>query len=96
MSPIVPIQPGQNWHAEVWARGNAATGATQIALSWFDAGNRWLGGASSASLPPGTTNWTKLSVDQVAPAGAASLQIHLKSGDNTGTVWFDDVAMTVS
>ncbi|HEX5199147.1 MAG TPA: cellulase family glycosylhydrolase [Actinoplanes sp.] len=96
VSPIVPVQPGQNWHAEVWARGNAATGATQIALSWFDAGNRWLGGASSASLPPGTTNWTKLSVDQVAPAGAASLQIHLKSGDNTGTVWFDDVAMTVS
>ncbi|MFI5889884.1 cellulase family glycosylhydrolase [Actinoplanes sp. NPDC051513] len=96
VSPIVPVQPGQKWHAEVWARGNAATGATQIALSWFDVNGRWLGGASSASLPAGTTNWTKLTVDQTAPAGAASLQIHLKSGANTGAVWFDDVAMTMS
>jgi hypothetical protein len=96
VSPIVPVQDGQKWHAEVWARGNAATGATQIALSWFDSANRWLGGASSASLPAGTTGWTKLTVDQAAPAGSASLQIHLKSGANTGTVWFDDVAMTVA
>jgi hypothetical protein len=96
VAPIVPVQAGQKWHAEVWARGNAATGATQIALSWFDSANRWLGGASSAGLPAGTTGWTKLTVDQVAPAGAASLQIHLKSGANTGAVWFDDVAMTVS
>ncbi|WP_433363330.1 cellulase family glycosylhydrolase [Actinoplanes sp. CA-142083] len=96
VAPIVPVQAGQKWHAEVWARGNAATGATQIALSWFDVNNKWLGGASSASLPAGTTGWTKLSVDQAAPAGAASLQIHLKSGANTGTVWFDDVALTVS
>lgn len=96
VAPIVAVQAGQKWHAEVWARGNAATGATQIALSWFDSSSRWLGGASSASLPAGTTNWTKLTVDQVAPAGAASLQIHLKSGANTGSVWFDDVAMSTS
>jgi hypothetical protein len=79
----------------VWARGNAATGTTQIALSWFDAGDKWLGGTSSAALPAGTTGWTKLTVDGTAPAGAASLQIHLKSGGNTGTVWFDDVTMSV-
>jgi hypothetical protein len=96
VAPITPVQGGQKWHAEVWARGNAATGATQIALSWFDANNKWLGGASSAGLPAGTTNWTKLTVDQVAPAGAASLQVHLKSGANTGSVWFDDVALSTS
>jgi hypothetical protein len=96
VSPITPIQPGQKWHAEVYARGNATTGATQIALSWFDATDRWLGGTSSASLAPGTTGWTKLTVDSTAPAGAASLQVHLKSGANTGTVWFDDVAISVS
>ncbi|MCU7729313.1 glycosyl hydrolase [Actinoplanes sp. KI2] len=96
VSPITPVQPGQKWHAEVYARGNAATGTTQIALSWFDATDKWLGGTSSAALAPGTTGWTKLTVDDVAPAGAASLQVHLKSGANTGTVWFDDVAMSVS
>ncbi|GIE93224.1 hypothetical protein Ari01nite_06890 [Paractinoplanes rishiriensis] len=96
VAPIAPVQPGQTWRGEVWARGNAATGASQIALSWFDANDKWLGGVSSAALPAGTTNWTRLVVTGVAPANSASIQIHLKSGDNKGTVWFDDVAMSVS
>ncbi|MFD0522464.1 hypothetical protein [Paractinoplanes durhamensis] len=96
VSPIVPIKPGQKWHAEAWARGNATTGTTQVAVSWFDAKDAWIGGATSATLPTGTVNWTKLSVDSTAPAGATSMQVHLKSGGNTGTVWFDDVAMSMS
>jgi hypothetical protein len=96
VAPITPVQAGQKWHAEVWARGNAATGTTQIALSWFDANDKWLGGASAAALAGGTTGWTKLTVDAAAPAGSASVQVHLKSGANTGTVWFDDVAISMS
>jgi len=96
VAPIQPVQSGQKWHGEVWAKGNAATGTTQIAVSWFDINDKWLGGTNSASLPAGTTNWTKLSVDGVAPAGSVSMQIHLKSGANTGTIWFDDVAITVA
>jgi hypothetical protein len=96
VAPITPVQPGQKWRGEVWAKGTAATGQTQIALSWFDSKDSWLGGASSASLPAGTTGWTKLSVGGVAPAGAASMQIHLKSGDNSGTIWFDDASVTNS
>jgi hypothetical protein len=96
VAPVTPVQPGQKWHGEVWARGNAATGTTQIALSWFDVNDKYLGGASSAALPTGTTNWTKLAVDGTAPAGAASMQIHLKSGGNGGTIWFDDVVITAS
>jgi hypothetical protein len=95
VAPITPVQSGQKWHGEVWARGNAATGQSQIALSWFDANDKWLGGASSAALATGTTNWTKLVVDGVAPAGSASMQIHLKSGENSGTVWFDDVLVSI-
>jgi hypothetical protein len=96
VAPIAPVQAAQKWHGEVWVKGNAATGQTQIALSWFDINDKWLGGVSSASLPVGTTTWTKLSVDGVAPAGAASMQIHLKSGDNSGTIWFDDVSVSNS
>jgi hypothetical protein len=96
VAPITPVQPGQKWHGEVWVKGNAATGQSLIALSWFDANDKWLGGVSSAALKAGTTNWTKLSVDGVAPAGSASMQIHLKSGDNSGTMWFDDVAVSNS
>jgi hypothetical protein len=96
VAPITPVYSNQKWHGEVWARGNAATGTTQISLSWFDLADRWIGGASSAALPVGTTNWTRLTVDGIAPAGSASMQIHLKSGDNKGTVWFDDVVVTAS
>ncbi|XVU22989.1 cellulase family glycosylhydrolase [Actinoplanes sp. CA-054009] len=96
VAPVVPVQPGATWRAEAWARGAAATGATQVALSWFDVDGRWLGGASSAALPAGTTGWTKLTVTSKAPANAAGLQLHLKSGDNKGTVWFDDVTMSAA
>ena len=96
VSPIAPVKGGQKWHGEVWARGNAATGTTQIALSWFDIKDKWLGGTSSTWLPVGTTGWSKLVVDGVAPAGSTSMQVHLKSGDNKGTVWFDDAVISAS
>ncbi|MCM4078371.1 cellulase family glycosylhydrolase [Paractinoplanes hotanensis] len=96
VSPIAPVKGGQKWHAEVWARGNAATGTTQIALSWFDIKDKWLGGSSSTWLPVGTTGWTRLVVDAVAPAGSTSMQVHLKSGANKGTVWFDDAVISAS
>jgi hypothetical protein len=93
VAPITPVQSGQKWYGEVWARGNAATGTTQIAVSWFDINDKWLGGSSSAWLPLGTTGWTKLTVSGYAPTGSTSMQIHLKSGANKGTIWFDDVVM---
>jgi hypothetical protein len=96
VAPLNPVWGTQKWHGEVWARGNAATGTNQLSLSWFDINDKWLGGVSSAALPTGTTNWTKLSVDGVSPVGAASMQIHLKSGENTGTVWFDDALVSAS
>ena len=93
-SPITPVQPGYRFRAEAYARGIAATGTTEIALSWFDANGKWIGQNLSNRLPAGNTGWTKLVVETVAPAGAAGLQLHLKSGDNAGTVWIDDVAMS--
>jgi hypothetical protein len=93
-APVTPVQPGYRWRAEAYARGVNATGITEIALSWFDANGKWISQDTSTRLPAGNTTWTKLVVETVAPAGAAGVQLHLKSGDNTGTVWFDDVAVS--
>ncbi|SDS47321.1 cellulase family glycosylhydrolase [Actinoplanes derwentensis] len=93
-SPITPVQGGQQWHAEAYARGVAATGITEVALSWFDINGTWISQHTSNRLPTGTTAWTKLFVDATAPATATSVQLHLKSGDNTGTVYYDDVSIT--
>jgi hypothetical protein len=93
-APITPVQPNYKWRAEAYARGFNATGVTEISLSWFDANGKWLSESTSNRLPTGNTGWTKLVVDTTAPAGAASVQLHLKSADNTGTVYFDDVAIS--
>ena len=93
-SPVTPVQAGHKWRAEAFARGTDATGTTEITLSWFDGDGKWIGQHSSNRLPAGDTTWTKLAVSATAPAGAAGVQLHLKSGDNKGTVWFDDVAVS--
>ncbi|MBB2942571.1 hypothetical protein FB565_002284 [Actinoplanes lutulentus] len=93
-SPITPVVAGQAWHAEAWAKGLNVTGSNEISLSWFDANDKWLGQNVSKQVAKGTSNWTKLTIDTVAPAGAASVQLHLKSGDNNGSVWFDDVVLS--
>ncbi|MEU4426329.1 glycosyl hydrolase [Actinoplanes sp. NPDC024001] len=93
-APITPVQAGYRWRAESFARGINATGTTEMSLSWFDVNGKWLGQNLSNRLPAGNTTWTKLVIEATAPAGATSVQLHLKSGDNTGTVWFDDVAMS--
>ncbi|WP_045742843.1 cellulase family glycosylhydrolase [Actinoplanes rectilineatus] len=94
VSPITPVQAGQSWHAEAWARGQNVTGSNEMALSWFDINDKWLGQNSSKQVAKGTSGWTRLTVDAVAPAGATSVQLHLKSGDNDGSVWYDDVAIS--
>ncbi|BCY08205.1 cellulase family glycosylhydrolase [Actinoplanes sp. L3-i22] len=96
ISPVTPVVGGQTWTASAWARGADATGTTEIALSWFDADGRWIRQDRSARLPRGTTDWTRLTVETVAPDDAAGVQLHLKSGDNLGSVWFDDVRIDAS
>ena len=93
-APITPVQAGYRWRAEAYARGVNATGTTEIALSWFDVNGKWISQNLSNRLPAGDTTWTKLVVEAAAPAGATSVQLHLKSGDNSGSVWFDDVAIS--
>ncbi len=93
-SPVDPVRAGQTWHAEAWVRGVRVTGSNEIALSWFDINDRWLGQNSSRQVAKGDSDWTRLTVNAVAPPGATSVQLHLKSGDNRGSVWFDDVALS--
>jgi hypothetical protein len=85
------VEPGRLCELEVWARGRRASGSTRAAIAWFDAAGRYLGQAQSTELRHGTTRWRRLRAVAVAPPGAASVQIHLKSTRNRGAVWFDDV-----
>jgi hypothetical protein len=86
------IVPRALYTVSAWARGENATGDTHISIAWYAADHHYVGQTRSAPLPTGTTDWTQLTVSGRAPAGAVCYQIHLKSADNSGTVWFDDVS----
>lgn len=94
--PVNPAIPGQLWTVNVWAKGIDVNGTAIIALAWFDSSGAFLGNSNSRALPHGNPDWTDLSVRARVPSDATSVQIHLKSFDVSGTVWFDDVHITVS
>jgi hypothetical protein len=89
--PLGWVTPGQSYRASVWARGTNATGASRLAIAWFSGTGAYLGQVQSTSLRLGTSSWTLLTAQGSAPAATAYVEIHLKSSDNGGSVWFDDV-----
>lgn len=92
VTPVIsPLQAGQQFHVGAWARGASATGLNVVSVSWFGAGYAYIGRDDSTPLPSGTTGWTQLEAVATVPPGALYGQIYLKSFDNKGTVWYDDV-----
>jgi hypothetical protein len=92
----VPVRPqivaGCQYRVTARVRGQAATGTTVVNVSWYSAQGVFMSGSDSAALGPGDTDWTELEATGTAPTGAAFAEIWLKSADDSGTVWFDDVA----
>ena len=84
------------------ARGNGqlqginVNGVAKVSLSWFNSAGAYLGETSSSPLPSGNPSWTQLAARTRVPPGAAAVQLFLKSYGVAGTVWFDDVHITVS
>ena len=89
-----PTAAGQTFELTAWAEGTNATGQNRVAICWFTASGGYLSEADSPILPIGATNWLQLKVTSAAPSGAAYELIYLKSGDNAGTVHFDDITFT--
>jgi len=89
----VRVEPGETLHATAWVETRAATGATCLALEFYDGAYRPLRRVSSEPVA-GDTTWRQLSVVAPAPERAAWLRLMLHSRDNHGAAWFDDVELT--
>lgn len=90
-TPVVqPTAADEDFEMTAWAKGENATGQNRIAICWFDANGTYLSETDSPIMATGTTDWQQLTVTSKAPSGAAYELIYLKSGGNTGTVYFDD------
>ena len=94
--PAQPVRSGETWTVSVQARGSDVTGVNDATLSWFDGEGRWLANTSSPPLPPGDGGWRWLIASGSPPAGAEAVQLHLRSGGNSGSVAFSRVSWTVS
>jgi hypothetical protein len=93
--PTTPVISGQFWTVSVWAKGTGVNGTAQLSLAWFNSDVSYMGDSNSSPLPQGNSGWTRLLVTARVPPEARSLLICLKSYDNAGTVWFDDVHIAV-
>lgn len=88
------ISPGQTLTASAWVKGTGTTGTVRITILWADANGVYIANTPSASLPLGTTGWTKLTTTSAAPANAAYAEIDMQSHNNAGVSWYDDVSVS--
>ena len=93
-TPSQAVRPGQAWRVSVLGRGTDVSGLNDVTLAWFDGSGRWLGNTSSKPLAPGSTGWRSLAAFGSPPAGTASVQVHLRSSGNYGTVYFSRATWT--
>jgi hypothetical protein len=93
--PTTPAVSGQSWTVSSWAKGVDVNGNALIALDWYSSAGSFLG-QNSLSLPRGNVGWTKLVVRARVPSAATEVQLNLQANNVSGTVWFDDVSISVS
>ena len=92
IAPLDPaVEPGDRSTVTAFARAGAGCGEVRVALRWFAADRRVVGGAQSLPLRCGRKSWQKLRARGAAPAGAAFVGIYLRAARAVGPVWFDDV-----
>jgi hypothetical protein len=91
--PVPWVAGGQTLTLSAWARGEGATGTSEISLRYYDGDRHQIAQGDSLPLPPGTTDWTQLTLQTVVPPTASYVRIILSSDANGGRVWFDDVSL---
>ena len=91
------VVAGRNYRASAWLKASADWTAStmQIKIEWTDATNGIAGLDTIATIPALSTNWTRYSVEGIAPSNATKAKVvYLCSGSgNFGTMDIDDVEM---
>jgi len=99
--PRLPLdlKPGRFYRYEVWVRTalkKRATSGAAVCIEWDDEKGRHLGGAYARGVS-GTNGWTRVDgITPRIPANARNFRIcPLVPRGFLGTVWFDDVSVTL-
>ena len=99
--PGLPVEPGRRYSLEGYAQTQNLDGWARLALAWFDCDERWLAQDTPSNLltDTHTSQWTRLSIDRVAPPATACtyrIYVHVDSSDPQTAVWFDDLTTLVA
>ncbi len=93
----LPIKPYQGLKVSLAYRTDLRDGrpGASVRVTWLRAGKGWdFLSDSRADLPP-TESWTRAERSFIAPPGAARAVVELFNFWAAGTVYFDDVAVTI-
>lgn len=85
----------EDFSVTAWIKRTNGTGNERIAIAGFNSSDQYVGEADSVPAL-GSGYWQKLTVVGVVPPGITSVQVHLKTGDETGTACWSDVTITSS
>lgn len=96
ITPIQYLNPNTTVTLSGYMKGLNATGGNNLAIHWYDSSHNYLYSNISSNLPTGNSNWQYYSVTATVPSNAAIYSIGLESGNNTGTVWFDDISFNTN
>jgi hypothetical protein len=90
--PDPAVRQGDQSTVTAFARADARCGEVRLALRWFSAEGRAVGGVQSETLPCGTRGWRRLRANGVAPSGATYVGLYLRAAGTVRHAWFDDVS----
>lgn len=90
--PDPAVGEGDRSTVTAFARASPHCGEVRLALRWFSAEGRTVGGTQSELLPCGARGWRQLRAKGVAPSAAAYVEVFLRAAGTVGHAWFDDVS----
>jgi hypothetical protein len=88
----IPAQAGATYKASAWFKTVNASDHGVITINFWNSSSAVLGGVDGGTIS-GTTDWTQLNVQGVAPAGTAFIRIEFRLW-GAGTMWTDDVTLS--
>jgi hypothetical protein len=94
--PDAAVREGDRITVTTFARASSRCGEVRVALRWFSADGRAIGGVQSNAARCGTRVWQRLRASGVAPSGAAYLGLYLRAAGTVGHAWFDDVSSSTA
>lgn len=90
-----PVFKGKRYTFTSLVKTRDATGDTYLVISWYGP-KGWIGNSNNGFSLSGNMGWTKLSVSDIPPKEATYGILYLRSDNNTGSTWFDDVELNIT